>query len=121
MGIRFSARPTNEIIENHGLGTGGRVQKFIDSECLRRSDKYTPKRTGELIRSGTRGTVIGTGRIVYIAPHARSNYYFNGGHGMQGTARGGLRGRLWFKRMTAAHRMSILAGAAHIAGCDYNG
>ena len=121
MGIRFSARPTNEIIANHGLGTGGRVQKFIDSECLRRSDKYTPKRTGELIRSGTRGTVIGKGRIVYLAPHARSNYYLNGGHGMQGTARGGLRGRLWFKRMTAAHRMSILAGAAHIAGCDYNG
>lgn len=34
MGIRFSARPTNEIIANHGLAEGGRVQKFIDSECL---------------------------------------------------------------------------------------
>ena len=121
MDIRFSARPTNEIIENHGLGTGGKVQKYIDSECLRRSDKYTPKQTGELIRSGTRGTVIGTGRIVYIAPYARPNYYFNGGYGMQGTTRGGLRGRLWFKRMTAAHRMTILTGAARIAGCRYNG
>lgn len=80
MNVRFSARPTNEIIENHGLAVGGKVQKFIDNECLRRSDKYTPKRTGELIRSGTRGTVIGTGRIVYIAPYARSNYYYNGGY-----------------------------------------
>lgn len=121
MNVRFSARPTNEIIENHGLAVGGKVQKFIDSECLRRSDKYTPKQTGELIRSGTRGTVIGSGRIVYIAPYARPNYYNNGGYGIQGTARGGLRGRLWFKRMCYAHRMTILSGAARIAGCRYNG
>lgn len=121
MNVHFSARPTNEIIENHGLAVGGKVQKYIDSECLRRSDKYTPKQTGELIRSGTRGTVIGTGRIVYTAPYARSNYYFNGGHGMQGTAGGGLRGRLWFKRMCDSHRISILSGAARIAGCRYHG
>lgn len=122
MDIRFSARSANEIIENHGLGTGGRVQKFIDSECLRRTDKYTPKQTGELIRSGTRGSVpLGNGKIVYIAPYARSNYYYNGGYGIQGTARGGLRGRLWFKRMCDAHRMTILSGAARIAGCRYNG
>ncbi len=121
MNVRFSARPTNEIIENHGLAVGGKVQKFIDSECLRRSDKYTPKQTGELIRSGTRGTVIGSGRIIYLAPYARSNYYFNAGRGLQGTAGSGLRGRRWFRRMCDAHRLTILKGAAQIAGCGYNG
>lgn len=121
MDMSFNMHNANEIIAGHGIGEGGRVQKFIDSECLRRSDKYTPKRTGELIRSGTRGTVIGSGKIVYLAPYARSNYSFNAGRGLQGTANGGLRGRLWFKRMCNAHRMTILRGAAQIAGCDYIG
>lgn len=121
MDMSFNMHNANEIIAGHGIGEGGRVQKFIDSECLRRSNKYTPKRTGELIRSGTRGTVIGSGKIVYLAPYARSNYSFNAGRGLQGTANGGLRGRLWFKRMCNAHRMTILRGAAQIAGCDYIG
>lgn len=51
MDMSFNMHNANEIIAGHGIGEGGRVQKFIDSECLRRSDKYTPKRTGELIRS----------------------------------------------------------------------
>ena len=121
MDMSFNMHNVNEIIVSHGIGEGGRVQKFIDNECLRRADKYTPKQTGELIRSGTRGTVIGSGRIIYLAPYARSNYYFNAGRGLQGTAGGGLRGRRWFKRMCDAHRMTILKGTAQIAGCGYNG
>ena len=121
MKITLRTRATREICEHHGIGKGGRVQKFIDSEVLRRCDKYTPKQTGELIRSGTRGTVIGSGRIRYTAPYAKPNYYHNSGHGMGGTARNGLRGRLWFKRMKQAHRMTILEGAAKMARSDYRG
>ena len=104
--IVFKPMSAEQICINHRLAQGGSVQKFIDSECLRRCDRYTPKDTGEL---------------VYTAPYARKNYYSNSGHGASGTARGGLRGRLWFKRMKAAHVHTILAGAAQIAGCRYRG
>ncbi len=120
MNIYLRLRSDRDILENHGLGTGGRVQRFVDSEALRRCDRYTPKRTGELIRSGLRGTVIGSGRIIYTAPYAREQYNFNTGRGASGTASGGLRGRLWFVRMKQAHRRTILEGAARIAGCRYH-
>lgn len=128
--IIFKPMSAEQICINHRLAQGGSVQKFIDSECLRRCDRYTPKDTGELIRSGIggtvigsgiRGTVIGSGELVYTAPYARKNYYSNSGHGASGTASGGLRGRLWFERMKAAHVHTILAGAAQIAGCRYRG
>lgn len=119
MRITLNMRPTREILRSHGLERGGDVQRFIDSEVLRLCDKYTPKRTGDMIRSGTRGTVIGRGKIIYTAPYARRNYYENSGHGKQGTARGGLRGRLWFERMKQAHGKAVLRGAAFIAGCAF--
>lgn len=52
-----------------------RAQRFVDSECIRYMDKYTPMRTGALIRSATLGTKIGSGRIVYNSPYARYQYY----------------------------------------------
>ncbi len=52
-----------------------RAQCFVDSECIRYMDKYTPMRTGALIRSATLGTKIGSGRIVYNSPYARYQYY----------------------------------------------
>lgn len=52
-----------------------RAQYFVDSECIRYMDKYTPMRTGALIRSATLGTKIGSGRIVYNSPYARYQYY----------------------------------------------
>lgn len=52
-----------------------RAQCFVDSECIRYMDKYTPMRTGALIRSATLGTKIGSGHIVYNSPYARYQYY----------------------------------------------
>lgn len=52
-----------------------RAQRIVDSECIRYMDKYTPMRTGALIRSATLGTKIGSGRIVYNSPYARYQYY----------------------------------------------
>lgn len=119
MEMYLSFKSVSEIAENHGLNKGGRVQKFIDNEVLRRCDKYTPKQTGKLISSGTKGTVIGSGRIIYTAPYAKPNYYHNAGHGAGGTATGGLRGRLWFERMRKANGAAIVRGAAIIARSDY--
>lgn len=108
--------PTNRIIAERGLGKNKKVQKFVDSECIRRMAKYTPFRTGTLVHSATLGTVIGSGKIKQSTPYARHNYYYNGGNGLQGTASGGLRGRLWFERMKAANKRAILDGARRLAG-----
>lgn len=50
-------------------------QEIIDSEVLRLCAPMVPKRTGALERSGTLGTVIGSGEVQYIAPYARRQYY----------------------------------------------
>lgn len=52
-----------------------KAQRFVDSECIRYMDKYTPMRTGAMIKSVTLGTKIGSGRIVYNSPYARYQYY----------------------------------------------
>lgn len=114
--MRFTMNATDEIIRERGLNRGGRVQKYIDSECIRRMAKYTPKNTGTLIRSATLHTTVGSGEIRQKTPYAKSQYYYNSGNGRQGTNRGGERGRLWFERMKTAHRDEILRGAAGLAG-----
>ena len=112
----FTIKPTKQLLQERGLLEGGKVQKYIDSECIRHMDKYTPFREGFLKRSVILGSVIGSGILKYVAPYARQNYYSNAGRGNEGTARGGLRGRLWFERMKAACLKLILDGARKIAG-----
>ena len=51
------------------------AQRFLDSEVLRCSAPYVPMRSGALMRSGTNGTVLGSGLIQYNAPHSRRQYY----------------------------------------------
>ena len=52
-----------------------RVQKFIDSECVRLMAQYTPMQSGMLQKSVTLGTRIGSGIIYYNSPYARYQYY----------------------------------------------
>lgn len=117
--MRFDIKSAEEIKRERGLMRGGRVQKFIDSECIRRMDPLTPKKTGTMIRSATFGTVKGTGKIMQTAPYSKKNYYHNGGYGMQGLQHGGKRGRKWFERMKSAFLKTILQGAAKLAGCKW--
>ena len=71
--------------------------------CLRYMNPLTPRRTGFLIKSGTLGTVIGSGSIEYLAPYARRQYYEN-----KSKPR-------WFETMKASHKEPILKGAERIA------
>lgn len=80
-----------------------KVQKYIDSECLRHCDKLIPFKTGMLKKSGILGTVIGSGQIRYIAPYAGYQYY-------KGRATG-QRGRFWWERMKQTKAKDILRGA----------
>lgn len=76
------------------------AQEFVDSECIRRMNPDTPRRTGMLIKSATLGTVIGSGEIDQIAPYARRQYYEH------------KEKSYWFERMKNRHKDSILKGAA---------
>lgn len=111
------------------------AQKFVDSECIRLMDKYTPMRTGMLVKSATLGTRIGSGKIKQIAPYARYQYY---GKLMVSSTTGSafsrgekkvltdtdlkhskavhpLAGPFWFERMKKDHVKKILAGAKDYA------
>lgn len=90
-----------------------RAQCFIDSEALRGGAKLAPMRTGMLIKSGTLGTVIGSGEVKYIAPHAKKQYYENRGRGIDKN-----RGRLWFERWKAAHKEETLRKAKFLTGAE---
>ena len=114
--MKIIVKSTQQLLEERGLQKGGRVQKFIDSECIRRMAPFTPFATGNLQRAATLGTVIGSGIIKQNTPYARQNYYHNAGRGNQGTSRGGFRGREWFKRMAALHGRAILDGARRLSG-----
>ena len=77
-----------------------KAQEFVDSECIRRMNPETPRRTGALIKFAMLGTVIGSGQINQIAPYARRQYYEH------------KEKSYWFERMKNRHKDSILKGAA---------
>ena len=85
----------------------GRSQRIIDSETLRYLEPFTPRKEGELIRSGIRSTVIGSGKLVYNTPYARRLYY-NPQYRFRGRPQ---RGGRWFERMKTKYKKTILRTA----------
>lgn len=114
--VTLKVSPQKELLAKRGLQKGGKAQMYVDSEVLRCCDKYVPMDTSVLKKSGRSSTVIGSGKVHYDTPYARKNYYKNRGNGTEGTAKGGLRGRLWFERMKPDHLPGILKGVKKIAG-----
>ena len=101
-----------ESLDKRGLLKNGEAQKYVDSEVLRLSTPLVPMDTGELIRSGIRETVIGSGKVVYHTPYSRRWYYepakFHGAP---------MRGNYWFQRMkNNGGKASILRGLARLTG-----
>lgn len=104
--------PTSQLLANRGLQANGRVQRFVDSEVLRRCDPMVPKDTGDLIGSGIRSTTIGSGEVKYSTVYARRWYYCPAN--FQGAP---MRGNYWFERMkNSGGKEAILRGAAAMAG-----
>ncbi len=58
-----------------GFGENGKVQKFIDEECMRLMEDYTPNLDGKLIENVRLNSVAGSGLLTYICPYARYHYY----------------------------------------------
>ena len=66
-----------ELMATLGLGLGGSVQKFIDSEVIRRSDDKVPSDTTALRKSPILKTEIGSGLVIYSVygnPRGRNTY-----------------------------------------------
>ena len=100
----------DQVLKKRGLEEGGRVQQFIDTECLRLSAPKVPKDTGALIESANINTKIGSGQLEYRTPYARRWYYMPAR--FQGAPE---RGNYWFERMKQQYKNQILAGAQKIA------
>lgn len=119
-----------------GASWSGRFHKaqcFVDSEVIRLSAQYVPKRNGVLIRSAPIATEIGSGLVIYRTPYAKYQYY---GKLMvdpdtgSAWARPGVkkvltnrdlvhaesppRGAFWFESMKEKYRLDILRGAKKI-------
>lgn len=53
---------------------GKTAQVWLDSEILRSTEPFVPMDQGDLIGSGVRGTVPGSGLIAYNSPYAHYHY-----------------------------------------------
>lgn len=84
-----------------------RMQKVIDSEVLRRCAPRIPLDTGMLIKSGTLGTIIGSGEVNYVAPYAKKQYYDTA----ETRPYDANRGAKWFERMKVSEKDDILKTA----------
>ncbi len=111
--VKFEMQSEIEILKARGLQNRGRVQEVIDSEVMRRMDKYTPFRSGYLKGSPLIYTQVGKGEIIQETPYARRHYYNFGKASFQGAP---TRGSHWFERMKADHKDGILRTAAREAG-----
>ena len=101
-----------ELVWNAGFGnerTGmfNRKQMIVDSEVLRYCSPLIPLRTGMLEKSGTLGTVIGSGEVKYSSPYARLQYYQTAQSRSYDPRRGAKR----FERMKTAHKEDIQRAA----------
>lgn len=124
-----------DILRKRGLEENGPVQKFIDSEVIRKCDPKVPMADGELKRSAVEKSTIGSGTVKYVTPYARYLYYGqlmvaqNGSawaksgetKHVTGTAlkfQGAPeRGAYWFERMKKdGGADEILRGAKELAG-----
>ena len=126
----------HQLLFDRGLNNGGRVQQFIDSECIRLMKPYTPMLSGNLAKSATISTKIGSGDIKQNTPYARYQYYgklmvssiTGSAYATQGESKvltdknlkyrkiNPNAGPFWFERMKSDHKRTILSGAEKISG-----
>ena len=97
------------VLKTHGVDEGGRVQQYIDTQCLQLCGPMIPKDTGALINSGITNTKIGSGEVIWSTPYARRWYYMPANF-----QESPERGNYWFDRMKAQYKDKILEGAKRL-------
>lgn len=111
-GIRIEMN-TEQILRSRGLNENGQAQILFTKECAKAMNNYVPFLTGRLKDMSVE---INTNNVTYNAPYAAKQYYTNGGAGRQGESAGGLRGKLWDKRMWSQQGNQILNTVANFVG-----
>ena len=101
-----------EIMAKRGLDENGRVQQFIDTQCLKLCENKVPKDQSFLIQSGIINTKIGSGEVKWGTKYARRLYY----HPEYNFSEAPERGAYWFERMKQQHKDEIIKGAIKVAG-----
>ena len=76
------------------LGKQRELQKHVDQTIIRHMEPYVPKRSGTLSKSVIRGSVIGSGILVFAVPYARKQYHWKNRRYVKGK-----RDSYWFLRM----------------------
>lgn len=135
MEIKWNKTP-QQLLSDRGINNGGRVQKYVDSEVIRRMKPYTPMLTSALIKSATISTKIGSGEVKQNTPYARYQYYgklmvsrlTGSAYARQGESKvltnknlnyrkiNPNAGAFWLERMKSDHKRAILNGAKKEAG-----
>lgn len=102
MNVRINLDSTKNILSKRKLDD--RAQLYFASEVARLSDPFVPKDSGTL--KNTRQ--VTPGKITYIQPYARRQWYENKGNG--------LRGKQWCLRMWAYRKNDITSAVAKFVG-----
>lgn len=119
--MKISMPSVDEMLKKHGMEKNGKSQSFMQKEVIRHMTPYTPRLSGDMIRSAVRGSSNGEmGTIVYNSPYARRQYYKNKGRGLEGLATGtGKRGKKWLDRMKLDKLPEILRAVAEKVGARW--
>ena len=114
--VKFDAHlelsATADMLKKRGLIPGGRVQTYIDTEVIRYCDRLVPVDAHTLRKSAKIHSEIGYGKIKYVTPYAKKQYYTNSGEKQAEPERG----KLWFERMKERYKEQILQGAVRMSG-----
>ena len=75
---------------------------------MKDSQPFVPFDKGNLIKSGQRGTTLGSGQVIYNAPYARHCYY--GKHIRFSTAKNPQACAQWFEKAKAVNKKKWVEG-----------
>ncbi len=113
MGVKIKMDDTQKILLKRHLNKNGEAQVKFTKEVAKECNNYIPYDTGRLKDMMVE---LKVDKIIYKAPYARKQYYANSGNGKQGNLSGGLRGKLWDKRMWQTKGDSIVQEIADFCG-----
>jgi len=113
--IKIDMDNSQKILLKRKLNKNGEAQVKFTKECSKAFNNYVPYKTGRL---KDMMVTLSADKITYNAPYAAKNYYLNKGMGKQGTATGGLRGKMWDRRAWINHGDKIVKTIAEFCGGD---
>jgi hypothetical protein len=111
--VKIQMNDTQKILLKRHLQKNGEAQIKFTKEVAKNCNNYIPFKTGRLKDMMIE---LQTDKIIYNAPYAAKQYYDNKGLGKQGTSLGGLRGKMWDKRMWIDKGDSIVKTIAEFVG-----